>query len=159
IIADRQQMREPPDEGWLGSGLGFTGRGMSRLLGPRRPRMEAAFERGAESPETIELLNDPPLRNWLESFRSDRVDGVFLITGPNAYSVTSRGNSLRQLFGPTIELMYSEMGTVRPGRERGAEHFGFADGISQPGVRGLSERYRSSAAPEQGLPGQDLLWP
>src|SRR5262249_4648271 len=107
IIADRQQMREPPDEGWLGSGLGFTGRGMSRLLGPRRPRMEAAFERGAESPETIELLNDPPLRNWLEGFRSDRIDGVFLITGPNAYSVTSRGNSLRQLFGPTIELMYS----------------------------------------------------
>lgn len=40
-------------------------------------------------------------------------------------------------------------GHVRPGEESGHEHFGFKDGISQPGIQGLSA--------EPPPPGQDLL--
>jgi Dyp-type peroxidase family len=66
---------------------------------------------------------------------------------------------LRGRLGTAIKTVYSEIGTVRPGRERRHEHFGFLDGISQPGIRGLTPVSRPSVAPEQGLPGQDLIWP
>jgi deferrochelatase/peroxidase EfeB len=49
----------------------------------------------------------------------------------------------------------------------GHEHFGFLDGVSQPGLRGrISEQERDVLTPRQnpnnrgqGKPGQDLLWP
>jgi deferrochelatase/peroxidase EfeB len=143
---------------WLGVNLGFTRDGLMRLLGPNRPRMDPAFERGADDPETIAALNDPPPSKWLRSFLSDRINGVFLIVGPDKFFVTSHGNTLRGRLGSAMKTVYSEIGTVRPGRERGHEHFGFSDGISQPGIRGLTPLSRPSAAPEQGLPGQDLIW-
>jgi Dyp-type peroxidase family len=143
---------------WLGVNLGFTKDGLTGLLGPNRPRMDHAFERGADDPETIAALNDPPPSEWLRSFLSDRIDGVFLIAGPDKFFVTSHGNTLRGRLGNAIKTVYSEIGTVRPGSERGHEHFGFLDGISQPGIRGLTPVSRPSAAPEQGLPGQDLIW-
>jgi Dyp-type peroxidase family len=144
---------------WLGMNLGFTKDGLTQLLGAHRPQMDPAFERGADDPETIAALNDLPPSQWVSGFRSDRVDGVFLIAGPNKSFVTSHSHSLRGRLGTAIKTIYSEIGMVRPGRERGHEHFGFKDGISQPGIRGMTPVLRPSAAPEQGLPGQDLLWP
>jgi len=159
IVEQRKQLGEAPAEPWLGVNLGFTKDGMTQLLGPRRPAMEPAFERGAAHPDTVALLNDPPVTSWLANYRSDRIDGVILITGPNPSFVTYHGNSLRQRLEPAIRVVYAEMGTVRPGRARGREHFGFLDGVSQPGIRGLTRPSRPSTAPNQGLPGQDLVWP
>jgi Dyp-type peroxidase family len=43
--------------------------------------------------------------------------------------------------------------------EVGHEHFGFKDGVSQPGIRGIDAPDDPLADPDQGHPGQDLLWP
>lgn len=43
--------------------------------------------------------------------------------------------------------------------EAGHEHFGFKDGVSQPGVRGVDLPDDPIANPDQGHPGQDLLHP
>jgi Dyp-type peroxidase family len=162
-VQERQRMAEQRHRGgssgqmpWLGMNLGFTKDGLTLLLGVNRPRMDPAFERGADHPETIATLNDIPPSQWVPGFRSD---GVFLVTGPDKSFVTAYGNTLRGRLGTAVKTVYSEIGTVRPGRERGHEHFGFLDGISQPGIRGVTPVSRPSAAPEQGLPGQDLLWP
>ena len=56
-------------------------------------------------------------------------------------------------------MIYSEIGKTRPGAERGHEHFGFLDGISQPGIRGLTPVSNPMYKPDEGLPGKDLLWP
>ncbi len=52
---------------------------------------------------------------------------------------------------------------VQPGRTRpdipGHEHFGFKDGVSQPGIRGVDPPDDPIGNPDQGHPGQDLLWP
>src|SRR5204862_6718843 len=70
-----------------------------------------------------------------------------------------------------LRLIYEEEGENLPGDLAGHEHFGFKDGVSQPGIRG-----RASAAPLDFLtprlidpqdplaltharPGQPLLWP
>ena len=56
---------------------------------------------------------------------------------------------------------FAVLGTVH-GRTRvdevGHEHFGFKDGVSQPGIRGLNSPDDPLANPDQGHPGQDLLW-
>jgi len=66
-------------------------------------------------------------------------------------------------FAPTFE----QRGNTLPGSLRGHEHFGFLDGISQPGVRGrlpvppydpVTARL-NPGNPDQGKPGQDLIWP
>src|SRR5438132_70871 len=53
--------------------------------------------------------------------------------------------------------------------DRGHEHFGFLDGVSQPGVRGqidqtfpgmkFLQQSKNPDDPGQGLPGSDLVWP
>jgi Dyp-type peroxidase family len=95
----------------------------------------------------------------MEKFVSDRIDGVFLITGRYCSSVTSQSAELVRLFGSSVKIIYSELANTRPGAERGHEHFGFLDGISQPGIRGLTRPLKPIYQPTQGLPGQDLLWP
>lgn len=146
-------------EEWIGINLGFTKDGLTQLLGESRPRMEAAFERGADAAETVAALHDPDPGTWIAKFRSDRVDGVFLIAARNKASATFIGNTVGAQLSGSIKIVYSEVGTARQGKNRGHEHFGFRDGISQPGIRGVTEPSRPSVKPDQGLPGQDLLWP
>ena len=159
LVGERRRLGEPARELWLGLNLAFTKDGLTQLLGANRPKLDPSFERGADHPDTIKALNDPPPAKWLQDFVSDRIDGVFLITGPNPSFVTYHGNILGERLGTTIKPVYSEIAKVRPGRESGHEHFGFRDGISQPGIRGLTPVSRPIAAPNQGLPGQVLVWP
>jgi Dyp-type peroxidase family len=146
-------------ESFHGLNLGFTKDGITELVGAERPLLDPSFERGAGHPDTTGTLHDPPQFCWLPKFASDRIDGVFLITGPNPTSVMLHSNELLRTLGSSISVIYSEIGTTRPGTERGREHFGFLDGISQPGIRGLTRRSDPAHRPDEGLPGQDLIWP
>src|SRR5262249_16876477 len=149
------------DRGLLQSflNLSFTKDGITQLIGADRPRLDPSFERGADHPDTTGTLHDPPKSRWLPKFAADRIHGVFLITAPDPASVMFASNELLRILGSSISAIYSETGTTRPGPERGHEHFGFLDGISQPGIRGLTRRSDPAHRPDQGLPGQDLIWP
>jgi Dyp-type peroxidase family len=56
---------------------------------------------------------------------------------------------------------------IQSGALAGHEHFGFLDGVSQPGLRGRYSSHwhdvltprQNPDDPDQGKPGQDLLWP
>ncbi len=50
-------------------------------------------------------------------------------------------------------------GRTRAGKQSGHENFGFKDGVSQPGIRGVTPQDDPIGNPNQGQPGQDLLWP
>src|SRR5690348_15818495 len=104
-------------EAWLGFNLGFTKDVLTQLLGPGRPRLDPAFERGADHLDTIAALCDPPLSKWAAELRYDRVDGVFLIAGPNPSFVRFHGNTLREHFGTTIKIVHSKLGKIRPGAQ------------------------------------------
>jgi Dyp-type peroxidase family len=159
ILSEGQRLHQRRNHAWRGLNLGFTCHGMDQLLGSDRAPFEAAFERGADHPRTVSALNDPPPESWLKEFVADRIDGVFLIAGPDRRFVESHANHLRAMLGTSIKPVYSAIGEVRPGKQRGQEHFGFRDLISQPGIRGLTKPSQPNRAPDQGLPGQDLLWP
>jgi Dyp-type peroxidase family len=159
-IADyRGQHREEPRPAWRGLNLGFTRDGMTQLLGRGRVPLDPAFERGADHPATIATLDDPAPACWLKEFTADRIDGVFLLAGPSRPFVESHANHLRAILGSSIKPVYSEIGEVRRGRQRGHEHFGFRDLVSQPGIRGLTRPSQPNRTADQGRPGQDLIWP
>lgn len=68
-----------------------------------------------------------------------------------------------------VALTFDQLGENLPGNLAGHEHFGFKDGVSQPGVRGatvdgedISPRYLDPRNPHSrifGKPGQPLVWP
>jgi len=66
-----------------------------------------------------------------------------------------------------VQIVHKQHGAVLPPPLTGHEHFGFLDGVSQPGLRGrVSEEPWDVLTPrqnpdslDQGKPGQDLLWP
>jgi Dyp-type peroxidase family len=53
------------------------------------------------------------------------------------------------MLGVSVAVSFDETGKTRPGEERGHEHFGWLDGVSQPGINGLTTPF----------PGQELLDP
>src|SRR5207237_6240027 len=120
---------------------------LSQLLGKTRPRMEAAFERGADAAQTVAALHDPDPTAWTAKFRSNRIDGVFLIAGPDEPSVTFLGNTVRAHLSGSIKVVYWAIGTVRPGQNRGREHFGFMEGLSQPVSAGQPRRRAPATRP------------
>jgi Dyp-type peroxidase family len=159
MIERRKKLGRKTREGFRGLSLGFTKDGLTELIGPGRAQLDPAFERGADDQQTIATLNDPPRSAWAREFVSDRIDGIFLVSGRDRTSVMLECNVLLGLLGASIKVIYSEIGNTRPGAERGHEHFGFLDGISQPGIRGLTQASNPRYKPNEGLPGQDLIWP
>ena len=94
--------------------------------------------------------------------REDLLDQVEQIED-SIYSL--RRNSKHVSSG--VHVIYREHGENPPGTLKGHEHFGFLDGVSQPGIRGIVSEEPTDVLtprqnprdPDQGKPGQDLLWP
>jgi Dyp-type peroxidase family len=65
-----------------------------------------------------------------------------------------------------VSVVFKQRGATLPDPLRGHEHFGFLDGVSQPGIKGTAGKdgelitpRQNPADPGQGKPGQDRLWP
>ena len=88
--------------------------------------------------------------------------------GPSDSSVAATFTDIDQLAKGSWKVLFSETGMTRD-LDRGHEHFGYLDGVSQPGVRGEIEQFfqahkfltpsQNPDDPGQGLPGSDLIWP
>jgi Dyp-type peroxidase family len=141
-----------------GLNIGFTHRGLAKLV-EDTSGLDPSFVAGAA--KQAGALADPVDRqgrpsSWLRAFDHDAIDGVLLVTGPDATFVGGKVRKLRKQIAGSADVIHGETGQVRP--QRGHEHFGFLDGVSQPGIRGLTARL-NPLDDEQGLPGQDLIWP
>src|SRR5262249_13556209 len=122
IVQRHKNLGRRTGEPFRGLNLGFTKDGLTQLIGADRPRLDPAFEKGADHPDTIATLHDPPKADWLQKFNFDRVDGVLLVTGADPLSVTFQSNEVLGLLANSIKVVYSEIGQTRPGAERGHEH-------------------------------------
>ena len=118
LVRRRRESGLRRSEAFYGLNLGFTRHGLTRLPGAGRPAVDPAFERGADDRSTIDLLHDPPLSDWLEGFVVGRIDGVFLVTGPNRRLVQFHAAELGRQFGASIKVVYSRS-AIR-GRARSA---------------------------------------
>ncbi|CAA2136517.1 Dyp-type peroxidase [Methylobacterium bullatum] len=149
-----------------GLNLAFTFAGLDRLDVEDAATMTGAdaFKEGMASRQAI--LQDPPSSEWMALNPDPDLHGVFIVTGASHAEVVDV-MSLRLV--PPAEngwsLLHEEVGQVRPEPVVGHEHFGYADGVSQPGLRGRighDTPFHSTAEggkDNQAALGQDLLWP
>src|SRR5829696_4700946 len=54
-------------------------------------------------------------------------------------------------------MVFEQPGATLPGPHKGQEHFGFKDGISQPGVRGYDPESQDHPGEVEGKPGTNLI--
>lgn len=83
--------------------------------------------------------------DWVPAFKSETIDGLFIISGDCHATAQQELEKIEGIFlvgkhTPTIKKIFTIVGDVRPGKEKGHEHFGFLDGISQPAVAGVDTK-------------------
>lgn len=138
---------------------------------------EQSFRQGlAERSTYLGDPADPDLRghraNWVVGGPDNEADALVIVAADDPTDLdTVVGEILDHASPHGITLLFGQRGDTLPGNLQGHEHFGFKDGISQPGVRGrratspddhLTPRFLDAADPHAELfakPGQPLVWP
>ncbi|MGQ0772913.1 MAG: Dyp-type peroxidase [Pseudonocardiales bacterium] len=162
--------------------IAFSHPGIRTLAGADEAKRfgEESFRQGLAARSTY--LGDPTSAehlghrdNWVVGGPDNEADVLVLVAADDEHDLTARVEEIRDgLDG--LDVVYEQCAAALPGALVGHEHFGFKDGVSQPGVRGrlseapddfLTPRY--PAAPTAGdadqrptlygKPGQQLVWP
>jgi Dyp-type peroxidase family len=114
--------------------------------------------------------------NWLIGGKNNEADVILIVAGDDACALNQEVARLEStIFSSSrpqgqwvtsgAQLIFRQDGATLSGRLRGHEHFGFRDGISQPGIRGklpdgtYLTPNQNPRNIDQGKPGQDLVWP
>ena len=157
-------------------GIGFTFTGLRKLTPGAAGLPGDAFRQGLAARSAY--LGDPtgpddegnPVK-WKVGAPAQGLDALIVVAGDTRERVDASALAIsKRLTAAGFQITYSENGDVREDLP-GHEHFGFNDGISQPGIRGRASddphdflTTRHIAEGEQpnhslfGYPGQDLVW-
>src|SRR5579862_2645304 len=156
--------------------VGFTYRGLLRLTPDAARMTSAAFKHGmVRRSVLLGDSTDPSAEShpakWVVGGASTELDAMLVVAGDDREEVSARAAALSAELSELGIVVASEDGDVRADLP-GHEHFGFDDGVSQPGIRGrasdapsdyVTERHLgSSEIPSvwmYGYPGQELVWP
>jgi Dyp-type peroxidase family len=98
---------------------------------------------------------------------SDDQDDLFAEVARIEHSLFPFRSAGGRLIRSGAVVIFRQQGATLPRPLTGHEHFGFLDGVSQPGLRGRISDHPTDVLTfrqnpnnrEQGKPGQDLLWP
>lgn len=138
---------------------------------------DQSFRQGLAARSTY--LGDPTSRkhpghrsNWVVGGPKNEADILVIIAADDEEDLATMTKAIkRQAADHGLRLLFEQRGENLPGELRGHEHFGFKDGVSQPGVRGkvstapgdfITPRYIDPADPRAQFfskPGQLLVWP
>ncbi|KAF4162342.1 hypothetical protein CNMCM6936_002280 [Aspergillus lentulus] len=103
---------------------------------------------GADSPAALHPdFRAPPGNETKEGLKrwEWRVDGVFIVAAHTAKAVRKKVYDLEDAFNvgdanrASMKIAFRRDGQQRPGANRGKEHFGYEDHISQPRIKGLDD--------------------
>ena len=137
----------------VGLNIAFTKNGVDKLV-PGADLGDTSYATGARDravaiQDPVDATGEPA--TWLPAFASAAIDGVMFVTGGTEEDVDEETHAVLALLGDDILISYQETANVRPGAERGHEHFGWADGISQPALDVTNL--------DDPKPGQDVVDP
>jgi Dyp-type peroxidase family len=159
--------------------IGFSFQGLFGLTAGADAIASPAFKNGLA--RRAALLGDPTdpkspghPDNWVVGGPKNELDILIVVAGDTRKAVTTCATKLKRALAAVKAKVIAQPGATRddvPG-EKGHEHFGFDDGVSQPGIRGRAsadpkdfitprhvDRSDFPAAALFGYPGQDLVWP
>jgi Dyp-type peroxidase family len=130
-----------------GVNLAFTHKGLVKM-GIKDEIGDSAFDAGmlADAQNLGDQGTTPSsgafTPDWIPAFKHD-IHGLILISGDCHATVDEKLAEIKKIFlvgtcHASIHEMLRIDGDVRPGSEKGHEHFGYLDGISQPAVQGVN---------------------
>jgi Dyp-type peroxidase family len=156
--------------------IGFTAQGLRKLTPAAGQIASPAFLGGLA--QRAALLGDPTdasnlgaPENWVVGKPGEELDAMIVVAGDHHVSVRRLAASLVSELASLGGQLAIQHGDVRRD-DRGHEHFGFDDGVSQPGIRGRASKAANDYVTDRwmdptdlpdallfGYPGQDLIWP
>jgi Dyp-type peroxidase family len=162
--------------------IAFSHSGIAALAGPQEAERfgEESFRQGLSARSTH--LGDPTSAehpghrdHWVVGGPDNETDVLVIVAADLEDDLTTRVDEIRA-GAEGLDVVYEQRGDALPGNLTGHEHFGFKDGVSQPGIRGrlsdapddfITPRHLDPAGdggtdirPELfGRPGQQLVWP
>ena len=157
--------------------VGFSYGGLLKLTPSAKSITSEAYRLGLTARSS--LLGDPTdlseegnPANWVVGGNKGELDALVLIAGDTPECVAEGTAQIQAAIKKTnLTQSYIEVGGVRSDLP-GHEHFGFDDGVSQPGIRGRATSGLSDFVTERhvdpkqmpeywlfGYPGQTLVWP
>jgi deferrochelatase/peroxidase EfeB len=107
---------------------------------------DAIFKQGmlADASAGVQGLGDPGVvtgtsvdPDWDPRFKEE-IDFLILITGDSPSTISERLHQIERILTRSFKVIIQLEGVVRPGVEKGHEHFGFKDCLSQPRVAGFT---------------------
>jgi len=163
---------------WLN--IAFSFKGLKVLNDEASKFRDEAFKAGLA--KRSQSLNDPSegagfQKNWLIGGEDNEADLLLILASDSIEELALAVRRVESWIYEGAELngemvpsgaavIFKQKGATLPSPLTGHEHFGFLDGVSQPGIRGtvgntkeLITPRQNPADPNQGKPGQDRLWP
>ena len=163
----------------VGVNVAFSGSGIERLVGADELSKfgDIAFKEGLRN--RASFLGDPTKpgaagnpSKWVVGGAGNSADMVVILAADTCEDLQElQALIAEQADLANFKLIFKQYGNTLPGPLRGHEHFGFKDGISQPGVRGklsatpgdyITPRYIDHSDGRRlyySKPGQLLTWP
>jgi Dyp-type peroxidase family len=155
---------DPDDLRAVWTNVTFTFLGLSRLAKRQTidqiPRRFSALRDGAarRAPKVGDRGASAPA-NWL--FGAEHlpgIDAVVTVAADAHEDLHVRLDAVRVLLERHgLTIVFEQEATLLPGAQRGQEHFGFKDGISQPGVRDFHREDPSHPGRRLSHPGEKLI--
>jgi Dyp-type peroxidase family len=162
--------------------VAFSCGGIEKLLGKGAGSQfgERSFRQGLAARSTY--LGDPTdpahpghRQRWVVGGPENEADILVIVASDDPGDLERAVLAARKQLGEhRLELFFEQPAATLPGSLEGHEHFGFKDGVSQPGIRGkvsdagrdfITPRYLVPESPEDrrprlfARPGQPLVWP
>jgi Dyp-type peroxidase family len=174
----RLGVKEPPMcAAWVN--IAFSFRAVEVLAGKADAAAfgDQSFRQGLGARSTY--LGDPTNRthqghtsHWVVGGPRREPDILVIVAADDPEDLVTLADAVKHRAADSgLRLLFEQRGDTLPGTLRGHEHFGFKDGVSQPGVRGkvstapgdfITPRYIDPADPRARFfakPGQLLVWP
>jgi Dyp-type peroxidase family len=157
---------DPSELAAVWRGVSFTHAGLVALVGgspiadvPRGTTQEAFVQGIARRKDLLGDTgqNDPD--HWLfGAEHNDAVHAVLTVAADRPDQLRKAlGEERQQIACNRLAIVFEQQGGTLPGKRRGTEHFGFKDGISQPGVQGFDPPDPERPEHQDDKPGTRMI--
>lgn len=133
--------------------VSFTAGGLFKLA-PNLPFSPGDFAIFLGGPEAAaDRLGDAGPSHpsgWVFGRQDQEIDALLTVEADDVDDLRGELDKTRQLAAKHgVTVVFEQRGDTLPGRRAGHEHFGFKDGISQPGIRGFHETQPNAEGGEE----------